>query len=78
MKNTIIEGATRLLGVEQGYEPLVIRDGFLPEGPTPVMTSEWQLTNEEFRKLMDGSGRIHIQILGTSHPPIKVDVVEVE
>lgn len=72
MLSLIIKGATRILSKSQGYKGLVIRDGYLPSG-IPSMTSAWEPTPDELRRLNEGKP-IYITILGVEHPPILVEV----
>lgn len=72
-----IEGCTRVLGKSQGYLGLPIRDEVIicsVGGPeTPVITTAWLPTPDELAALQAGAP-IHVRILGTSHPPIMVEV----
>lgn len=72
-----IEGCTRVLGKSQGYLGLPIRDEVITcsvGGPeTPAMTTAWLPTPDELAALHAGAP-IHVRILGTSHPPIMVEV----
>jgi hypothetical protein len=46
-------------------------------GPnTPVMVTAWLPTPKELDALNAGAP-VHVRILGTSHPPIRVDVGDV-
>lgn len=72
-----IEGATRVLGKSQGYLGLPVRDVMVNctvggEG-TPAMETAWLPTPEQIARIVKGSA-VHVRILGTSHPPIMVDV----
>ncbi len=75
----MIEGATRILGKCQGYLGLPIRDELVNctvnGGGTPAMTTAWMPTPKELDRLNNGAA-IHVRLLGTSHPPIMVDVGE--
>lgn len=73
-------GATRVLGKEQGYLGLPVRDEFINctvngEG-TPSMVTAWHPTPRELDALNAGAP-VHIRILGSNHPPIMVEVGEV-
>ncbi|WP_264045561.1 hypothetical protein [Methylobacterium flocculans] len=72
-----IEGCTRVLGKSQGYLGVPIRDEVITcsvGGPeTPAMTTAWLPTPDELAALQAGAP-IHVRILGTSHPPIMVEV----
>lgn len=72
-----IPGATRVLGKSQGYLGLPIRDEVIEEGvngaDTPCMVTAWEPTPDEIERLINGAA-VHVRILGTSHPPIMVDV----
>lgn len=75
-----IKGATRVLGKSQGYFGLPVRDEPINcsvGGPgTPSMVTAWLPTPKELEALNAGAP-VHVRILGTAHPPIKVDVGEV-
>lgn len=74
MRATLLRAtATRVLGESQGYLPLPVRDGRLPDG-TPYMDTEWALDADEVERLRLG-GRVRVRILGRAHPPIKLEVV---
>ena len=72
-----IEGATRVVGKSQGFLGLPIKDVAVncPVcGPdTPAMVTAWLPTPDEIKAINSGAA-IHIQIQGTGHPPILVDV----
>ena len=74
-----IEGATRVLGKQQGYLGLPLRDGLVDcpvnGSRTPAMTTAWMPTPEELAALAAGAS-VHVSLLGTAHPPILVDVGE--
>lgn len=72
-----INGATRVIGKSQGYLGLSVRDELTNctvngEG-TPQMVTAWEPTPAELTAIASGA-LIHVRILGTSHPPILVDV----
>lgn len=62
-----IKGATRVLGVSQGYRGLPIVDTVF--GDSPAMVSEWVPSDEE-RASIAGGKNIFLSVLGTSHPPV--------
>lgn len=72
-----IPGATRVLGKEQGFTGLPIRDthiNFADNGPdTPCMETLWEPTPAELEKLNRG-GYIKLRVLGTGHPPVMLEV----
>ena len=71
-----IKGATRVLGLSQGYQGLPVKDEFIQaegEGKIPVMLTAWQPTPEELEALNKGAS-IHLRILGEGHPPVSMDV----
>ena len=75
-----IPGATRVLGKSQGYLGLPVRDELIEErvnGPsTPAMVTAWIPTPDEIERLVNGAS-VHVSIIGTTHPPIMVDVGEI-
>lgn len=80
MQIAMIEGSTRVLGREQGYRPLPIKDERFEvnteNGPAFVhcMTSAWTPTPQELELLKMGAS-IHVSLMGTDmHPPILVTV----
>lgn len=83
MNSQYLKGATRVIGEEQGYMPLPIRDDLVETlvgehvEQWPVMISEWKPTPDELADLMAGAP-VRISILGTSHPPIIVGVGDVK
>jgi len=68
-----IEGATRLLGLSQGYEGLPVKDGIIEcaDQRLPVMTTAWTPTPAELDALNKGAS-IYVSIIGNNHPPILV------
>jgi hypothetical protein len=72
-----IEGATRVLGKQQGYLGLPIRDEpihcSVNGEATPSMVTAWLPTPKELEALNAGAA-VHVRLLGTSHPPIMVTV----
>lgn len=82
MKIGVPIGVTRVLGEDQGYLPLPVRDWFVdqqgPDGETrryPVMFTVWHPTPEELAALNRG-GCVVLGIMGTQHPPVIMDVSE--
>ena len=67
MQNVKIDGATRCIGEDQGYQPLYIKD--VPDDDFPVMETEWTLNDKE-RALIASGGTIRLRIMGHQHPPI--------
>jgi hypothetical protein len=72
-----IPGATRVLGKSQGYLGLAVRDELVHDtvngAGTPAMTTAWEPTPAEIEAIVKGAP-VHVQILGTRHPPIMVTV----
>ena len=72
----MIEGHTRVLGKQQGYAGLPVRDGREHDGVSggvvPVMATLWEPTPDELATLNAG-GFIEITIQGEAHPPIRVE-----
>ena len=74
-----VAGATRVIGKEQGYTGLPLRDEVINcsvNGLTPSMVTAWLPTPEELARLNAGAP-VHLRVLGTAHPPVMVDVGEV-
>jgi hypothetical protein len=75
-----IKNATRVIGKSQGYMGLPLRDEKINctvNGPaTPAMVTAWHPTPKELEAINAGAP-VHVRILGTSHPPIMVDVGEI-
>lgn len=72
-----IKGATRVIGKSQGYLGLAVRDELANctvngEG-TPQMVTAWEPTPAEIAAIVAGAP-IHVRIIGTSHPPIIVEI----
>lgn len=67
-----IPGHTRILGLDQIYKPLPVRDGFLDDG-TPAMFTAWMPTAEEL-EAMNAGHPVILAILGRSWPPVMLDV----
>ena len=70
-----IENATRVIGKQQGYLGLPIRDGQMTcsigGAETPTMTTAWHPTPDELAALNAGAA-IHVMLIGIQHPPIMV------
>lgn len=66
-----IDGATRVLGVSQGYRGLPVRDEIATHGPQ--MVSSWQPTPAELELIAAGAP-ILLTLLGTAHPPVMLEV----
>lgn len=80
MNNIKFEGMTRTLGETQGYRGLHIKDIKLVDengNLFPAMISVWKPTEAELMHLMYG-GYVMLTVLGTGHPPVKVEVLRDE
>lgn len=66
-----IDGATRICGEGQGYEPLPIRDETMDGWP--VMVTAWTPTPAELQALVAGAS-VQVRILGKVPPPMIVGV----
>lgn len=74
-----IKGATRVLGADQGYHALPVRDELVNcsvSGVSPSMVTEWKPSLEEFAAILAGAP-IQVRIHGTQHPPIMLGVGDV-
>ncbi len=75
-----VKGVTRVLGKSQGYLGLSVRDEPMNSkvtGPnTPSMVTSWEPTPAEIAAIVLGAP-VHVRLVGTSHPPIMVEVGEV-
>ncbi len=69
-----IEGTTRRIGKAQGYAGLCVRDFQFGDG-TPAMMTAWQPTPEELARLNAGAPMM-LTLLGSAHPPVKLEVGE--
>jgi hypothetical protein len=72
-----IEGTTRVCGKSQGYLGLPVRDEIISctvggDG-TPSMVTAWLPTPAELAALNAGAA-VHVRILGTTPPPMLVEV----
>jgi hypothetical protein len=81
MKSRFIEGANRVIGERQGYLGLAVRDELVDcpvNGPaTPEMVTEWEPSGEELERLKAGAP-VRLRILGQVHPPVTVEVAEID
>lgn len=72
-----VDGATRICGKAQGYLGLPLRDELITctvsGEATLAMVTAWQPTPEELEALNCGAS-VHVRILGTTPPPMMVDV----
>jgi hypothetical protein len=68
-----ILGATRVLGKEQGYLPLPVRDVIVVDSTNqtkvPAMETAWEPTPVELERLNRG-GTITMRLFGSAHPPV--------
>jgi hypothetical protein len=62
-----IPGASRLIGVSQGFRGLWLRDEIGPHGAQ--MVSSWQ-PDEAERAAIAAGAPILLTVLGTGHPPV--------
>lgn len=70
-------GYNRKIGESQGFIGLPVRDGVdcYPDGTrAPAMQTLWHPTPDELRDLLSG-GAIVLTILGTAHPPVRVEAI---
>ena len=74
MLSMAIEGTTRRIGKAQGYNGLCVKD-FAFEDGTPAMQTAWQPTPDEIARIVAGAP-VYLTILGTGHPPVRLDVGE--
>jgi len=72
-----IKGYTRILGEDQGYLALPIKDDFttcaVNGDETSVMYSAWIPSKEEINNVMKGCPII-LSVIGNSHPPVMISV----
>ena len=81
MKPLRIDGATRILGAPDDWDPetqgdvnlLPIRDMTAMSGP--VMLSCWELSPDELAKIQ-ATGKVYLMVWGTGHPPVAISVEE--
>ncbi len=69
-----IHGQTRVVGLDQRYRPLPIVD-IVTEG-VPYMLTVWHPTEDEMRRLNEGC-HVQLSVMGTVHPPVKIDVTDI-
>lgn len=69
-------GTTRRIGKSQGYQGLSVSDRLMPDG-APVMLTMWEPTPAELAALNRGRP-VNLWILGAAHPPVIVNVGEVD
>lgn len=67
-----IEGATAVLGLDQGYIPLPVRKDKADDGTT-VLVSSWKPSAEELERLNKGAP-VYLAVYGSFHPPVRLDV----
>lgn len=78
MSPAIIRNFDAVVGASQGYTPLPIRHATMTctvGGDVPVVESEWELTEEEVRMIVEG-GRIRLSIQGVAQPPVLLQVID--
>lgn len=77
MNNTPIEGQTHVLGEQQGYKPLRVRKTPITDQTSKAATflyeSAWEPSPLELQLIMRGA-KVHVGILSSHQPPIKVTV----
>ena len=75
-----IPGTTRVIGKQQGYYGLPLRDVLINDsvtGPnTPAMETAWIPNPDELARLAAGASII-LCVIGTAHPPVMLSVGEV-
>lgn len=72
------EEQTRVLGAPKGWDQKQLQCGMLPIADVmwdgvQAMVSYWKPTPEELAQLNAGA-HIQLSVVGTSHPPVSVDV----
>lgn len=69
------EGHTHVIGEEQGYIPLPIRQERVIDEATgaevSALVSAWRPSPEEMTCLLNG-GKVYLRIMGAVHPPVMV------
>lgn len=78
MKNKRIKGTTRIVGLDQGYAALALRDGkvsFTSGSVLPTMTTEWELSKQERADIAAGKN-LFLTIVGNQWPPVRLYVGE--
>lgn len=73
MEHVRIAGKTRTLGIDQGYQPLHVRDEDM-DGIN-VMWMAWKPSPEDLA-ILNAGGNVEIGMIGTVPPPIKARVGE--
>lgn len=73
-----VKGATRKIGESQGYQGLPIRDAVEFDSAqgfnVRVMQTLWLLSEEDKKRIVEG-GAILLTILGSAHPPLRMETV---
>ncbi len=71
-----IPGYHVVAGKSQGYQGLPLKGVMeeTPYGPCHAMQSLWHPSPEDLRNLLAGGGVV-LTVLGTSHPPVRVECV---
>lgn len=77
MEHGKVKGHTRVLGVEQGYKLLYIRDDMIIDETngeeTRCMVSAWFPDDKEREAIARGEP-IMLRLLGNGHPPVMLSV----
>lgn len=72
-----IEGYDKVIGEKQGYKPLFVRTtpviDPVSKKETSLLETAWTPTPKQLEALNKGAS-VHVKLLTTGHPPIKVDV----
>lgn len=76
MKIGTPERVTRVLGEEQGFQPLPVADVVLADG-SPCMYTVWHPTPAELKALNSG-GHVTLGIIGVSHPPVMMYIADAD
>ena len=81
MRSVQTPGETRLLGLQQGFEGLSVRDEIitlhLANGQTaqfPCMVTTWRPSADDLANLQAGMP-IRLTLMGNAHPPVRLEVV---
>lgn len=66
------------VGDEQHVVSLPVSRGTMDMGPIPVsvVRSFWVLTTDELKMLMEGRGVVAATLVGRTHAPIRLDIVD--
>lgn len=75
MEHVRIAGKTRTLGMDQGYQPLHVRDELDSSGDFNVMWMAWKPSPEDLA-ILNAGGNVEIGMMGTVPPPVKARVGE--